>query len=156
MQPGGINYAGSRLVAFRKPEQPAKTEMIELTHFPRQTVDRSRLTAKQRDDLRKLKLAAGAQSSQAQEELNEEVGLSDVDDDLLNEEEKKTKAEAKALKKQQENPEEPAKIKFKSCKLDMSQVFPELMCPFGQTNEDKYNQACKMGKIGKNGEFDAK
>ena len=33
----------------------------------------------------------------------------------------------------------------------MSQVFPELMCPFGQTNEAKYNQACKSGKIGRNG-----
>lgn len=34
----------------------------------------------------------------------------------------------------------------------MSQVFPELMCPFGQTNEAKYSLACKAGKIGKNGE----
>lgn len=90
MQPGGIIYAGSRIVAFRKPEQPAKTETIELTHFPRQTVDRSRLTAKQRDDMRKLKQAAGGGPSSQEEremELNEEV-LSDVDDDLLDEEEK--------------------------------------------------------------------
>ena len=25
-----------------------------------------------------------------------------------------------------------------------------MMCPFGQTNEEKYNQACKAGKIGRN------
>lgn len=28
----GIIYAGSRLVAIRKPEQPAKTDTIELTY----------------------------------------------------------------------------------------------------------------------------
>ena len=34
----------------------------------------------------------------------------------------------------------------------MSQVFPELMCPFGQMNEAKYDTAFKQGRIGQNGE----
>ena len=33
----------------------------------------------------------------------------------------------------------------------MSQVFPELMCPFGQLNEAKYREACKIGKIVRSG-----
>ena len=40
VQPGGIIYAGSRLIAFRKPEQPAKTDTIELTYTPKYTVDK--------------------------------------------------------------------------------------------------------------------
>ncbi len=34
----------------------------------------------------------------------------------------------------------------------MSKVIPELMCPFGQVNESKYEQAMKAGKINKSGE----
>ena len=48
----GIIYAGSRLIAIRKPEQPAKTDTIELTYIPKQTVDRSRSSAKQRYEQR--------------------------------------------------------------------------------------------------------
>ena len=141
VQPG-IIYAGSRLIAFRKPEQPAKTDTIELTYIPKQTVDRSRSSAKQRAEQRKQERdgIAGAPSSQALEKVR--AALSEIDeeddDDLLDDDEKQLKAVAKALNSK-ENPEVPVKIKFKSCKLDMSQVFPELMCPFGQTNEAKYN-----------------
>ena len=34
----------------------------------------------------------------------------------------------------------------------MSQVFPELMCPFGQLNEAKCKEAFKQGKIRRNGD----
>lgn len=36
----------------------------------------------------------------------------------------------------------------------MSKVFPELMCPFGQVNESKYEQAIRAGKIDKSGELE--
>ena len=42
----GIIDAGSRLIAIRKPEHPVKTEIIEKTYIPKQTVDRSRSSAR--------------------------------------------------------------------------------------------------------------
>ena len=37
-----IIHAGSRIIVRRKPEQPAKTETLELTYNPKQTMDRTR------------------------------------------------------------------------------------------------------------------
>lgn len=36
----------------------------------------------------------------------------------------------------------------------MTQVMPELMCPFGQMNQNKFDTALKSGKISKNGNTD--
>ena len=76
--------------------------------------------------------------------------LQDANDDddveLGDEEEPKDLSAAKEV-----NADEPTMVKFRSCKLDMSQVFPELMCPLGHMNETKYEQALKMGRIDKNG-----
>ena len=101
---GGIVYAGSRLIAIRKPEHPAKTEMIELTYIPKQTVDRSRSSAKQRWEER----VTANQSS----EPDQNAEGDDFDDDA---EEQESGAKAKSG---EENPEEPSKVKFTSCKLE--------------------------------------
>ena len=106
----GIIYAGTRLIAIRKPEQPAKTEDIVLTYIPKQTVDRSRSSAKQRYEQRIKADHSSAPSQDAQNIIDDDANFDDDD-------EEKPKDTKIAL---QENPEEVTKIKFKSCKLDMS------------------------------------
>ena len=108
---GGFIRAGCRLIAKRTPDCQDKTQAIELTYIPKQTVDRNRSSAKQRWEQRKQADRNGTNAQQPMSDAKEDIIEEDVDED--DDKDKDIIEEMKA-----DEPKEPQKIKFKSCKLE--------------------------------------
>lgn len=107
IQSGSID-AGHRLIAIRKPDhQQSKTETIELTYIPKQTVDGSS-SAKQRYEQRRLN---GGITGEQKDQENMD---GDDDDDLKSEKDAITATKEKNLSSEAQT----TNVKFRSCKLE--------------------------------------